>query len=260
MVRAQKAARRGPSMTCGCSTSTPRERRRCSPGSARSAAHSPTTTTRGAGRWRAIRRSAAGSARCTRAGSPIRASSPGRSSDTEAGRDPPPVRPRHRSAAHAGRTDRRVAARPRSTASRRQSSTGRAWPTCCRPEGLPHPNGTRRSTSRCSDPGRSITRAGRPWRSTRSGRCMTTRIRTRRSTTTSGSSTTSARDLSESRDLAQEHPELLAELIELWWEEARRNQVLPLDNRVLWALVNPKPDQRRPRDEYRVLPGRRSGT
>ena len=27
-------------------------------------------------------------------------------------------------------------------------------------------------------------------------------------------------DLSESRDLAGEHPDLLAELIELWWEEA----------------------------------------
>ena len=64
-----------------------------------------------------------------------------------------------------------------------------------------------------------------------------------------------AADLSESRDLAQEQPELLAELIDLWWEEARRNQVLPLDNRVLWALVNPKPDQRRPRDEYEYFQG-----
>jgi arylsulfatase A-like enzyme len=59
-----------------------------------------------------------------------------------------------------------------------------------------------------------------------------------------------AEDLSESRDLALERPELLAELIELWWAQARRNQVLPLDNRVLWALVNPKPDRRPPRDEY----------
>ncbi len=59
-----------------------------------------------------------------------------------------------------------------------------------------------------------------------------------------------AEDLSESRDLARDHPGLLAELIELWWAQARRNQVLPLDNRVLWALVHPKPDHREPREEF----------
>jgi arylsulfatase A-like enzyme len=64
-----------------------------------------------------------------------------------------------------------------------------------------------------------------------------------------------AEDLSETRDLAGERPELLASMIELWWEEARRNQVLPLDNRALWALVNPKPDHRRPRSEFRYFPG-----
>jgi len=64
-----------------------------------------------------------------------------------------------------------------------------------------------------------------------------------------------AEDLSESRDVAAEHPELLAELVALWWDEARRNQVLPLDNRVLWALVHPKPDHRAPRDEYCYLQG-----
>jgi hypothetical protein len=64
-----------------------------------------------------------------------------------------------------------------------------------------------------------------------------------------------AEDLSESRDLAADHPRLLAELVELWWTEARRNQVLPLDNRVLWALVHPKPDHRPPRAEYQYFPG-----
>ncbi|MBV9094939.1 MAG: sulfatase-like hydrolase/transferase [Streptosporangiaceae bacterium] len=49
-----------------------------------------------------------------------------------------------------------------------------------------------------------------------------------------------AEDLSESRDLAARYPDLLAEMIELWWAEAARHQVLPLDNRVLWALVHPK--------------------
>jgi arylsulfatase A-like enzyme len=64
-----------------------------------------------------------------------------------------------------------------------------------------------------------------------------------------------AEDLSESRDLASEQPSLLTELIALWWEEARSNQVLPLDNRVLWAIVNPKPDRRRPRDQYPYFQG-----
>ena len=62
-------------------------------------------------------------------------------------------------------------------------------------------------------------------------------------------------DLSESRDLAQDHPDLLAELIGLWWREARRNQVLPLDNRVLWALVHGKPDHRSPADRFRYFRG-----
>jgi len=62
-------------------------------------------------------------------------------------------------------------------------------------------------------------------------------------------------DLSETADLAARHPELLTELIELWWVQARRNQVLPLDNRVLWALVHPKPDHRRPRELFRYFPG-----
>jgi hypothetical protein len=64
-----------------------------------------------------------------------------------------------------------------------------------------------------------------------------------------------AADLSETQDLAAEQPAKLAELEALWWREARRNQVLPLDNRPLWALVHPKPDRRQPRSEYRYTPG-----
>jgi hypothetical protein len=44
-------------------------------------------------------------------------------------------------------------------------------------------------------------------------------------------------------------------MIELWWHEAARNQVLPLDNRVLWTLVHPKPDHRRPRSLFRYFEG-----
>ena len=41
----------------------------------------------------------------------------------------------------------------------------------------------------------------------------------------------------------------------LWWEEAERNDVLPLDNRVLWALINKPPDHRRDRPVFRYFPG-----
>jgi arylsulfatase len=61
-------------------------------------------------------------------------------------------------------------------------------------------------------------------------------------------------DLTECDDLAATHPEKLAELVELWWAEARRFQVLPLDNRPVAALLAP----RRPfdtRDRYVFWPG-----
>jgi arylsulfatase len=64
-----------------------------------------------------------------------------------------------------------------------------------------------------------------------------------------------AEDVSEVNDLAAEHPEKVTELVERWWDEARRNDVLPLDNRVLEAIAHPKPDHRRPRDTFRYFPG-----
>jgi arylsulfatase len=64
-----------------------------------------------------------------------------------------------------------------------------------------------------------------------------------------------ARDPAELRDLAEKEPERLAEMIELWWREARDNQVLPLDNRVLHTIVHPKPDWRAPRLEWTYYPG-----
>jgi arylsulfatase A-like enzyme len=62
-------------------------------------------------------------------------------------------------------------------------------------------------------------------------------------------------DPTETRDLSNEFPEVLQELIDLWWVEAERNQVLPLDNRVLWALTHPKPDHRKPQAHVRYFPG-----
>jgi arylsulfatase A-like enzyme len=64
-----------------------------------------------------------------------------------------------------------------------------------------------------------------------------------------------AEDLSETTDLAAQEPHRVADLVARWWEEAERNQVLPLDNRVLWTLAHPKPSPRRPRDEFRYFPG-----
>ncbi len=43
-------------------------------------------------------------------------------------------------------------------------------------------------------------------------------------------------DYAESRDLAAEHPEKLRELIELWWAEAGKYDVLPLDDRDIGFL------------------------
>jgi hypothetical protein len=59
-------------------------------------------------------------------------------------------------------------------------------------------------------------------------------------------------DPSETHDRAAEEPARLAAMIERWWEEARRYQVLPLDNRPVAALMNPRrPFQDRARATYR---------
>ncbi|HXA75112.1 MAG TPA: arylsulfatase [Acidimicrobiales bacterium] len=63
-----------------------------------------------------------------------------------------------------------------------------------------------------------------------------------------------AEDVSEVHDRAAEFPEKVEELVALWWEEARRNDVLPLDNRVLDAMAH-KHDRRRYQDAYRYFQG-----
>jgi arylsulfatase len=64
-----------------------------------------------------------------------------------------------------------------------------------------------------------------------------------------------AEDVSESRDRAAEFPDKVTEMVALWWDEARRNDVLPLDNRVLEAMAH-KHDRMRPRTTYRYFQGR----
>ena len=61
-------------------------------------------------------------------------------------------------------------------------------------------------------------------------------------------------DPSETNDLAAAEPERLAAMVELWWEEAARNDVLPLDNRPLFAIMNPRPTSRQDRSTYEYFP------
>ncbi len=63
-------------------------------------------------------------------------------------------------------------------------------------------------------------------------------------------------DYTQAHDLAAERPELLAELIELWWDEARRHNVLPLDDRGRERFYDPtRPAASEIRDVYRYYPG-----
>jgi len=59
-----------------------------------------------------------------------------------------------------------------------------------------------------------------------------------------------AEDFSETVDLAEEHPEKLRQLVELWWSEAERYNVLPLTNRPGVGA-----DRRYGRDRYVFRPG-----
>jgi Sulfatase len=63
-------------------------------------------------------------------------------------------------------------------------------------------------------------------------------------------------DRSESKDLAQEHPDKLEKLIKVWFEEADKNMVLPLDDRsALEIIMTPRPTEEVPRERYIYYPG-----
>lgn len=62
-------------------------------------------------------------------------------------------------------------------------------------------------------------------------------------------------DRSESKDLAAENPEKLKELVELWFEQADYNHVLPLDDRVAREqLTIERPQAEAPRTRYVYYP------
>jgi arylsulfatase len=62
-------------------------------------------------------------------------------------------------------------------------------------------------------------------------------------------------DRAESRNLADEHPEKLQELIDVWFSEAEANFVLPLDDRTaVEQLGNARPQAEPPRSRYIYYP------
>ncbi len=64
-----------------------------------------------------------------------------------------------------------------------------------------------------------------------------------------------ASDFSECEDLAERHPEKLAELVERWWSEAGKYNVLPLDSRMQLRMGERKPSTVPVSDRYVYYPG-----
>jgi arylsulfatase len=62
-------------------------------------------------------------------------------------------------------------------------------------------------------------------------------------------------DFSESHDLAEQQPEKLKEMIDLWWEEAEKYQVLPLDDRTNERFYADKPPRDKDRKTFTYYPG-----
>ena len=62
-------------------------------------------------------------------------------------------------------------------------------------------------------------------------------------------------DPSECHDLADAQPDRLAAMVERWWQEAERNEVLPLDNRPFSAFVFERPTAIPGRSRYVYYPG-----
>jgi arylsulfatase len=63
-------------------------------------------------------------------------------------------------------------------------------------------------------------------------------------------------DPAERVDLAETEPDRLAALVALWWTEAERNNVLPLDNRPFSEMVFGRASSVRDRSRYTYFPGR----
>jgi arylsulfatase len=62
-------------------------------------------------------------------------------------------------------------------------------------------------------------------------------------------------DPSECHDLATKEPQRLAAMVDTWWQEAERNEVLPIDNRPFSAFVFERPGSLPARHRYIYYPG-----
>ena len=64
-----------------------------------------------------------------------------------------------------------------------------------------------------------------------------------------------AEDPAESTNVAADHPDRLRELISLWWDEAEKYKVLPIDGSVQVRLAAERPQTSKPRNRYIYYPG-----
>jgi arylsulfatase A-like enzyme len=64
-----------------------------------------------------------------------------------------------------------------------------------------------------------------------------------------------AGDPTESRNVAAEHPDRLREMVALWWEEAEKYKVLPLDGSLQARLATERPQTSKARSRYVYYPG-----
>ncbi len=62
-------------------------------------------------------------------------------------------------------------------------------------------------------------------------------------------------DFAECHDLAESQPDKLQQMIEQWWEEAGKYNVLPLDDRTMELFVMRRPNAAKPVNRIRLLPG-----
>jgi arylsulfatase len=62
-------------------------------------------------------------------------------------------------------------------------------------------------------------------------------------------------DPAEARDVAADHPEKLKELIDIWWQEAEKYEVLPIDGTMAQRFGTPRPTIAGTRDKYVYFPG-----
>jgi len=62
-------------------------------------------------------------------------------------------------------------------------------------------------------------------------------------------------DFSEAHDVAPDHPAKVLEMAQLWWTEAGKYDVLPLDGRGVERLAEARPQPGKPRDQYVYYPG-----